>query len=61
MPYLFDCKVRLTKFFFHYFMRLIVKGGFTIKADLHLFISLPYGKVWMTLSLSLATVCRSNH
>jgi len=26
-PYVFDCKPRLIKFFFHHFMRLIFKGG----------------------------------
>ena len=27
IPYLFDCKPRLVKFFFHYFVRSTIKGG----------------------------------
>ena len=40
LPYLFDCKLRLIKFF-HHFVRLIIKSGLQSKAA---YIYLPYRK-----------------
>jgi len=31
-PYLFDFKPQLAKFIFHYFMRLVIKGGLRSRA-----------------------------
>jgi len=44
LPYLLDCKPRLTQFFFHHFVRLTMKGGLTIEGGLHYF-SLAHRKV----------------
>jgi len=51
-PYLFGCKLRLVKTFFHHFVRLTIEGG------VHFF--LAYRKVYMTPSLSLLTFCWPN-